>query len=544
MAPFIGRKSQASTNLFALSDRDELAITMALGSPKDALDAFRRWGRGVVFEDLPTPTHRLLPLAAQKLEHLESLAGDELLGKFTKASRIYWLKSQMTARAAGQVVAMLLEQGIPAMLVKGSAVVWHLGGNVRSRPMDDIDLLVRPDQVREALDVFHRAGFVEDTGALNERDLGLLISQRHAIGLHNAEGIQLDLHWHPISCSRNARTAEHFWEGAQQGSVAGSPCLVASRADCVVHAIAHAYGNRPFMEARWLPDVYLLASDPHVPVDWERVVATAHLTRCAVPVSQALDVAARHTDLSVPNLVFGRLGRGTWVERTVTKPRLAQYGAMRPATQLESLVDAYNEYLSGDVSQSGAIRNLIGFLSTYWSVTPRSVVGHAAFVALGRPQRLRRSRTRSTTYAAHMPCLRPGEQTWFTLGSEGVTALVRGWSNPEAHGTWSTGAESQVRIGIEDAKILAITFTPFLAPGHPRIELEVVIDNQLCQRFVFTGTMWLTQQIRMELPSDPLSGKRDADIRFIVRRPMSPGEACLEAGTRPLGISLARMEVY
>jgi hypothetical protein len=44
------------------------------------------------------------------------------------------------------------------------------------------------------------------------------------------------------------------------------------------------------------------------------------------------------------------------------------------------------------------------------------------------------------------------------------------------------------------------------------------------------------------LPGVVTDGSID-EIRFVIRHPMSPSEACFEPGTRMLGISLASVEI-
>ena len=532
-------------NLFSLTERQRWAVTMALGSGQEALGAFMQWREGVIFDDLPVAEHRLLPLASQNLEEIESLKDDDLIAKFTKASRVYWLKSQLRTRAAARMISQLHARGIPSMLIKGSAVVWHMDGDLRSRPMHDIDLLVRPEHVAAALEAFLDAGFTLDGVSMSSRDLLLLMEHRHAIGLRDPDGMEIDLHWHPVACSRNEQTAERFWSRAVQGSLVGSPCLVASREDCLVHAIAHAFGNRPFVESRWIADVYILATRSALPFEWDDVITTARITRTQEVVRQALLVAMESTDLFVADLVFQRLKSASSLERFVARPRLGNDGSARPATRTECFLDAYDEYLSGDIKQVGGMDRLRGFLSDWWSLGSGSVLSHAFFVALGRPPWLRRRlRVSELPFTTQERYLQVGERLWFTLGADGVDHLLRGWSNPEPHGTWSQGSESNLRLGLRDAKGLVLTVTPFLAPGHSRVDLEVVVNNRYSRRFMLEGQVWETRELRVDLPPGLIHGDANTDIRFVIRRPMSPAEACFEPGTRPIGVSLASIETY
>ena len=537
--------SSQKMSYFELTDQQQALLTMAFGEPARVQELLRSYQNLLLEEDLEVSIHRMLPLLARSFTRSGVEPSDPAAVQCAKVARVYWLKSGLLAQRISPVLSALQENAIPVMLLKGSAVVWHLDGDVGARPMDDIDLLVPRSNVPAALNALRKLGFREDLGSVSDRELDALIRERHAFGLTGHDGAQLDLHWHPISCARNETVDNAFWERAQPASLANIPCLVSSLEDSMVHTVAHAFGNRPFVQMRWAPDLYLLAARHRDEIDWGRIVEMATSCRIQSPMHDALDSLRRVTDFEVPGTVLAALRRPPFVEASVARPRFDHAGHHRTATRAECRIDTYNEFLSSSdpAVNAGVASRWSSFLARHWALPRRRfVLRHAILVLLGRPWILRRQRRFRPT---SQPKDASAQHVSFCLGGTGLDHLGVGWSNPEAHGTWTLGSEATVHLSLPSSPscCLVVTLTPFRSPGHQRLDIEISVNERQRSRWTFTGSTWQTERLDLELDGGVVNPEGLDEIRFVIRHPMSPSEACFEPGTRALGISLAAIDV-
>jgi hypothetical protein len=538
---------------FHLGHDQSLLIRAALGGEPGAVEAYRDMSRTLDLREADVSTQRLLPLIVRTLDAAGGFAEDPLLSQFRKVARFTWLKSQLLIAEATPALAALGDAGIPTMLVKGAAVVDRTGGDLAGRPMDDIDVVVPPDRVREAFTVLELVGFTPPGGVLSDRDTAALVSHRHAMETANAKGAAIDLHWRTLAgCLRAAD--ERLWNGAAVTTFGDVPCLVTNREDSMVHAIAHAFGSRPQGGLRWASDVAALVGRGDGAVDWDRLVGTARACRVGIPVADALAVLNREIDLGAPTEVLAELSRASLTERVRAWPRLDRSGAPRLPNRMEALADAYEEFLGReeDPRLPPSLRGVGPFLAYRWALPSKhEVPRHALFVAAGRPSRVtRRMKTQAgwtSGVQSGPPRYTPSQEFHFHLGGEGVEYLSLGWSNPEAHGTWTIGSEATVSLpmpeGVSGEPGVLVRLVPFLSPRRRRLRVDLVVSGRRCARWNFEGDGWMPQELWVPVDPGLLPSGETVEFRFVIGQPLSPEAACLEAGTRQLGIALHSIRV-
>jgi hypothetical protein len=71
-----------------------------------------------------------------------------------------------------------------------------------------------------------------------------------------------------------------------------------------------------------------------------------------------------------------------------------------------------------------------------------------------------------------------GETAQFSYGAVGKDYLARGWSDAETWGVWSSGAEAEMAMRVNDsARTLHLETTAFLAPGHLRQRVVIKLNG-------------------------------------------------------------------
>ncbi len=559
--------------IFTPSPDQTLLLQAALAPEPVATPAYERWRRHTELTDLDVASQRVLPLLVRRLADPSATAqrdgpGDPMLDRCRNVARFTWLKSRVLMTEAASALAVLAEAGVPAMLLKGAAVIHHDGGHVAWRPMDDVDVAVPTGRAAAALDALVSAGYTTGMPTLTDSELGAWLRAHHGLPLTGPRGAELDLHWHVLAGSSHPQADDEFWARAVPATLAGVDCLATGREDTLVNVIAHAIWSAGQPGLRWATDVAALVGpatgartadgDPGPGIDWDLVVETARRHRIAVAVADALDLLRTTIGLEVADGVVAQLRRAPVAERIEQWPRRDTAGRYRLPSTPETLVGAYQTHLRTTLSPGTTPRrrDLVDFLRHWWGVdgppvaSPAGwagrVAAHGAFVALGRPWRLRQallgpSRGRRGLPVAFGQCLS------FRLGGDGQGALGPGWSCPEPHGTWSVGAGPVVELRLPGRPSgpldVQVRLAVFVTALRPRLAVDVVANGAHRARWTFDNPGPMEHVSQFDVPTGVVDRSGLLRLQFIVDRPLTPDAARYGADNRTLGIALASLSI-
>jgi len=120
-----------------------------------------------------------------------------------------------------------------------------------------------------------------------------------------------------------------------------------------------------------------------------------------------------------------------------------------------------------------------------------------------------------------------------------------GWSTPESWGTWSDGTEARLTLCLDPppGRVLVIEALAqgFVAPAHPRLEVEVRVNEDAVAVWLFKGdTEPRTRRLRI---AAELACVRELELNFHIGDPRSPRELGLSDDTRRLGLGLRTLKI-
>jgi hypothetical protein len=258
---------------------------------------------------------------------------------------------------APRALAPLADAGFVPLVFKGATLAARYPGP-GMRPMDDVDLLLPPDQLDGGVAALEKAGW---------KVVPLQGGHHEVILTHEAlPGLPLELHralatWRERS---NHLTSLDLWRWRADGRVLGERAFVLPLEEEIVALAAHA--AKPFHvfdRLIWAVDVAVAierAQEDGRPVDWERVAKLTADTRCGTAMAVALTQAARLGASSPDSL------RRCPAERTRARalvpvlstewPLLVRDGSMRRRLRY-ALVDDWQQrvtLLVGHVTRWGA----------------------------------------------------------------------------------------------------------------------------------------------------------------------------------------------
>jgi hypothetical protein len=211
----------------------------------------------------------------------------------------------------GHILVALQQAEIPVVVLKGAALACTLYPEIGLRPMVDIDVLVRHQDVERAIGCVRHLGYRS------------LFSGRYPVGLHVAlkEGpyqIVVEFHWTLISSAQNRRTpsVEWFWEqtewwpgwdnwnGDSNAAERIKPSVAVHAPRCLTpvahllylatHLVAQHGGEGA--QLLWFYDLHLAVGQWGTALDWDELLAQAHRLRKESALSTALQITHRYFD--------------------------------------------------------------------------------------------------------------------------------------------------------------------------------------------------------------------------------------------------------
>ena len=112
-----------------------------------SLDAWQTWSASGNIADLSHGAARLLPLIDHNLRHH---GGEGVVGSGTELLAAMWCETQLLHHEAGEMLRALERGRVDTLLLKGAALTFLDYPEPSLRPMADVDVLVRPGDIRRA----------------------------------------------------------------------------------------------------------------------------------------------------------------------------------------------------------------------------------------------------------------------------------------------------------------------------------------------------------------------------------------------------------
>ncbi|MGH7851583.1 MAG: nucleotidyltransferase domain-containing protein [Thermodesulfobacteriota bacterium] len=306
----------------------ELLLRACLSAGSEASDAFLEWKASADIDTVDPGSYRLFPLLYSNLK--SNGIDDPLMNIF---GWVYAKTASNNRTLYGRLSALLSElggRGMPAILLKGSALALLYYGDPGLRPMMDADILVPTGRVREAIDIITGLGWRSSLTPLKGfSDKELLsrlgwtpaersvrdytdeyFSVRHGQDFTNPAQFTIDLHWHLLHGYNRPDSDALFWEGARGISVEGVQALALDPADQLLQVCSHGVAWNTVPPIRWVADAAAIVrkvSGEGEGLDWERLIDASHRHGKVLPLREALGYLNGYLDRPLPDAVLRKL---------------------------------------------------------------------------------------------------------------------------------------------------------------------------------------------------------------------------------------------
>ena len=289
-----------------------------------------------------------------------------------------------------QIFDAIRATGRPALLLKGADIANRVYGNLGLRPMGDIDVLVRQEDVPLFVRHFVELGY-SCTPAFHEQ-LFELRSHRDLVFHPPApHGMRIELHWrltHEDEDEDCGIDKEGIWQRALQADKTVGNAYVMSPEDLLVYLCVHLKHHAFDTSLTQLWDLAELLSASSMQFDWPTVwrraqewQATASLNIALYLLSRTLGVETRHLSdwepdaqlaANMPNLL-ANLGRYPLVSK-ISRPNALLFlsSSSSPQQRMQTLYRKLLPSKENIIIEFGEIRKInftsnAGLYMQYWA---------------------------------------------------------------------------------------------------------------------------------------------------------------------------------
>lgn len=234
-------------------------------------------------------------------------------------------------RLLERIAARFSGAGVPLMVLKGGALHLTLCPSLDDRPMDDLDLMVRPEHAGRAIELLTSLG-AKPSHALVRVDFFPKFHYETDFTIGAIYPIKIDLHVRPFRTLRYAQTVpvDAFWSRANTVPLGETQILIPDAGDMLIHLSTHA-AIHGLSRNMWIEDIAMWLATYQDVIDVEQVVESARTWRLTLPMRTALSAVNQNRDTTIGTSLSAALHESPvgWRDRLALSQ--APHDAERPA---------------------------------------------------------------------------------------------------------------------------------------------------------------------------------------------------------------------
>lgn len=203
-----------------------------------------------------------------------------------------------------QVLTMLNEHNIATVLLKGAHLAKSIYPTPALRPMSDLDILVREQDFKQALEIVNALGYHQYLPEVLP-DFNRFLSHHAHLKKDGPIGVILELHWILVATPafRHAAPMDWFWQNTEPNQ-AWKKANPSTNTDYIfnlnptanllylsAHQMLQHGGDQ--VTLRWLLDLHLLIRQEYAAIDWQALSAQAAIFQWDSALKESLQTVNR-----------------------------------------------------------------------------------------------------------------------------------------------------------------------------------------------------------------------------------------------------------
>ena len=250
--------------------------------------------------------HRVAPLVFATLQEAHAAVPPRLIEALRGRARQSRLRAMAQVAELGRIRGELQTGGIESIVLKGVVLSQQLHGDFSLRESCDMDVLVRPESIRQADAILRSAGYrllSAPEGAFTDRQWRAMArSPCEFTYRHDKLGLELDLHRDP-SVDTTDVEREELWASRAFVACSGTELIGIAPEPLLLYLMNHG-GKHSWFRLKWLADLPMFLARPGF-VDWERFLALTTKVHQQRSVALGALLAQRMFGLELPDEIVG-----------------------------------------------------------------------------------------------------------------------------------------------------------------------------------------------------------------------------------------------
>lgn len=290
----------AHTPLYLPSPTQHLLMKAVLLKGEAALDAWQAWKSAINLNDVDYPSLRLLPMLYQNLKE-NNAPDDPDLQRMKGVYRLSWVQNQLLFRRLSEILRRFEDQGIKTVILKGGALVFGYYHDYGVRPMHDLDIMVKWDQLNVISEILGDIGWHQQH-ICPER----LQSYRRETVFENDAEQEIDIHWHLL---REWCMPEHdaaFWTNTTTLPMNDMSMTALNPTYSLMHLCGHGYQWSTLPSLLWIADIHKIITTASDQIEWDPLMLIASRYNLTIPLRNVLAYLADDLETSIPLSVLGQ----------------------------------------------------------------------------------------------------------------------------------------------------------------------------------------------------------------------------------------------
>jgi hypothetical protein len=200
--------------------------------------------------------HAILPLLYRGLRAVEpNIAPPDVVSSLRTHFLHGAARNLVRERELTRILALFDDHALPAIPLKGPVLAAQLYEDVSLRPFDDLDILIRKDDLAKAKELLAAIGFEALSSLAPHQESVLLDCQQHVSMMAPSTGTLVELHW----TLEPGATWTHFsqvtvWKRLEAFSMSGLTARTLSQEDQLLYLCVHG-ASHCWNRAIWICDV-------------------------------------------------------------------------------------------------------------------------------------------------------------------------------------------------------------------------------------------------------------------------------------------------
>ncbi|MFC1878391.1 nucleotidyltransferase family protein [Chloroflexota bacterium] len=244
--------------------------------------------------------HDLIPYLYWRLENLSAFQNIPTEQR-TEMRTLLMTSAQRNTRLLhrlGKVITALGQAGIPVITLKGAHLAEWVYADPALRPMGDIDLLVRLDDLLPAIQVLTELGYHSSRRyqIAKERQ-----SHHHLPPYSHPQAASIEIHWSTVMPGLPLRVdIQGLWDRSAPSETGGSPCRALSPDDLLIHLCTHLCQHEFSLGLKALLDIGLVLWHYREDLNWDQITQTAGQWQAAKCIYLSLYLAGQMLAAPLP----------------------------------------------------------------------------------------------------------------------------------------------------------------------------------------------------------------------------------------------------